>query len=521
MTRESIEEVEPTCSSPETTPNFKASPSKFDTSAESIHDSSSFLKNSALFSHDESTLNGSSGGDSPVANGGPSYFEDDDKKELIPSTETAQTSSLGAVFLIVNAALGAGLLNLPKAFNMAGGVVPSVAVQAVLLVFILSALLILAKASDIKKSSTLQEVMYTVAGVWGRRATSAIIIVYCFGTCITFLIIIGDQFDRALASIVGPDYCHKWYYHRDFVMPLSSIFLILPLCYSKTIDYLKYASAFGVFIILYVVALICVEYGIGEHIPGPIRKSPDSWTDMLSLVPVICFSYQCHVSVIPIYSCMKKRNVANFSRASFTAIAICVFTYTGAATFGFLTFGDKVSEDIVSNYDASKPSVLLALIAISLKTFTTYPILLFCGREGLSTIIKDLFIKEDTEGKELVRRCTIVTVWFISTIILSIELPSIGIVIKLLGPLAAIFMFVFPGICLLRMSYDGRFCNSKFRTVATGCVSIAFIMLGFFLFGVVLTQSIIELVNNDKEEDLLCKPKFHGVQFYMKELFCM
>ena len=304
-------------------------------------------------------------------------------------------------------------------------------------------------------------------------------------------------------------------------MPLSSIFLILPLCYSKTIDYLKYASAFGVFIILYVVALICVEYGIGEHIPGPIRKSPDSWTDMLSLVPVICFSYQCHVSVIPIYSCMKNRNVANFSRASFTAIAICVFTYTGAATFGFLTFGDKVSEDIVSNYDASKPSVLLALIAISLKTFTTYPILLFCGREGLSTIIKDLFIKEDTEGKELVRRCIIVTVWFISTIILSIELPSIGIVIKLLGPLAAIFMFVFPGICLLRMSYEGRFCHSKFRTVATGCVSITFIMLGFFLFGVVLTQSIIELVNNDKEEDLLCKPKFHGVQFYMKELFCM
>jgi hypothetical protein len=34
------------------------------------------------------------------------------------------------------------------------------------------------------------------------------------GTCITFLIIIGDQFDRAFASLVGPDFCHTWYLNR-------------------------------------------------------------------------------------------------------------------------------------------------------------------------------------------------------------------------------------------------------------------------------------------------------------------
>jgi hypothetical protein len=35
------------------------------------------------------------------------------------------------------------------------------------------------------------------------------------GTCITFLIIIGDQFDRAFASLVGPDFCHTWYLNRS------------------------------------------------------------------------------------------------------------------------------------------------------------------------------------------------------------------------------------------------------------------------------------------------------------------
>ena len=66
-------------------------------------------------------------------------------------------------------------------------------VQGVLLVFIMTALIILAVTSDIKQSLTLQDVMDTVAGRVGRLTTSLIVAIYTFGTCITFLIIIGDQ----------------------------------------------------------------------------------------------------------------------------------------------------------------------------------------------------------------------------------------------------------------------------------------------------------------------------------------
>ena len=43
----------------------------------------------------------------------------------------AGSSGLAAVFLIINAALGAGLLNFPQAFDQAGGIVTAVIVQAV------------------------------------------------------------------------------------------------------------------------------------------------------------------------------------------------------------------------------------------------------------------------------------------------------------------------------------------------------------------------------------------------------
>jgi len=451
---------------------------------------------------------------------------ENDTEELIPPLSARErgasegdTSTLGAVFLIVNAALGAGLLNFPEAFDKAGGVVTAVVVQAVLLVFIMVALLILAQTSNIKHSATLQEVMLTAAGPWGMRLTSAIITVYCFGTCITFLIIIGDQFDRAFASLVGMDFCQTWYLNRDFVMPASSLLLILPLCYTKKIDFLKYASMGGVVTIVYVVVLIFVEYAEGGHEPGPIKTSPDSWQDVFSVIPVICFGYQCHVSVVPIYSCMRHRNIKHFAVASSSAIAICVFTYTGAATFGYLTFGNKVSEDILTNYDASNPSVMIALIAMALKTFTTYPILLFCGREGCSSLIKELCMGgQDTETKEKTRRYIIASLWFMATVLCAIEIPNIGAVINMLGSLAAIFIFVFPGVCLLQVTLlrDPSLARRKSR-IKVACAA-SFLILGAFLFGVVLTKAITFNMSGASSGAPLCVSKSRGINFYTRLL---
>jgi len=426
------------------------------------------------------------------------------------------TSTLGAVFLIVNAALGAGLLNFPEAFDQAGGVVTAVVVQAVLLVFIMVALLILAHTSNIKHSATLQEVMYTAAGPWGMRLTSAIITVYCFGTCITFLIIIGDQFDRAFASMVGLDFCHTWYLNRDFVMPASSLLLILPLCYTRKIDFLKYASMAGVATIVYVVVLIFTEYASGEHIPGHIKTEPQSWQDVFSVIPVICFGYQCHVSVVPIYSCMKHRNIKHFAVASSSAIAICVFTYTGAATFGYLTFGSKVSEDILTNYEASKPAVLIALIGMALKTYTTYPILLFCGREGASTLIREAVTAWQTDRAEKTLRYILASAWFFLTVLCAIEIPNIGAVINMLGSLAAIFIFVFPGVCLLQVTLMRDPSLVRRKSKFNIFFAICFLVLGAFLFGVVLTKALIFNMSGESGGTPLCVADAQGLRFYTR-----
>ena len=41
------------------------------------------------------------------------------------------TGTFGAIFIVVNAAMGAGLLNIPAGFKLAGGIGPGIAVEFV------------------------------------------------------------------------------------------------------------------------------------------------------------------------------------------------------------------------------------------------------------------------------------------------------------------------------------------------------------------------------------------------------
>ena len=76
---------------------------------------------------------------------------------------------------------------------------------------------------------------------------------------------------------------------------------------------------------------------------------------------------------------MEPRNLKQFSKTVSVAMILCVVTYTGTAAFGFLTIGDAITQDILLSYDQDAP-VIIAVILIAIKTYTTYPILLFCGR---------------------------------------------------------------------------------------------------------------------------------------------
>lgn len=162
--------------------------------------------------------------------------------------DSGTTSTLGAVFIVVNACLGAGLLNFPAAFSTAGGVAAGIALQMGMLVFIISGLVILAYCSQASNERTYQEVVWAVCGKLTGVLCEVTIAVYTFGTCIAFLIIIGDQQDKIIAVMAKEAEGASgspWYTDRKFTISLTAFLFILPLSIPREIGFQKYARFGG------------------------------------------------------------------------------------------------------------------------------------------------------------------------------------------------------------------------------------------------------------------------------------
>ncbi|KAG7203158.1 hypothetical protein KM043_010276 [Ampulex compressa] len=266
------------------------------------------------------------------------------------------TKMIGTIFLIVNATLGAGLLNFPQAFDRAGGVATSIITQLCFLIFITAALVILANCSNITSTSTMQN---TIAGLCGRESLfvcGICVAVYSFGCCLTFLIIVGDQFDRVFVTYLGLDYCHTWYLSRPFITAVSCCLFILPLCFFKRLDVLSYASSIGCVTILYVIWFITYKsFTLQTPAVAPMKIWPDDNYEVLQIVPIICFAYQSHMTAIPTYACMKHRSLGRFTTCAVISMVICFTAYTLVGISGYATFGTgKVPSDILQGYSEKK-----------------------------------------------------------------------------------------------------------------------------------------------------------------------
>ncbi|XP_051919463.1 sodium-coupled neutral amino acid transporter 7 [Hippocampus zosterae] len=413
--------------------------------------------------------------------------------------QSGSVSSLGAVFIVVNAALGAGLLNFPAAFNMAGGVTAGVMLQMFMLIFIISGLVILGYCCQVSNESTYQEVVRATCGKVTGVLCEVAIAVYTFGTCIAFLIVIGDQLDFLIAvAFQDGSFSGLWYTDRKFTITLTAVLVILPLSIPKEIGFQKYASALSVMGTWYVTIVVIVKYiwPDAEVMPGVVPSS-STWTAVFNAMPTICFGFQCHVSCVPVFNSMSKKALKPWGLVVTLSMIICLFVYTGTGVCGFLTFGSNVSQDVLMSYPPNDIAVAIARAFIVICVVTSYPILHFCGR----AVIEGLWLRWQGEHVEVcVRReqkrgIVQTLLWFLLTLVLALFTPDIGRVISLIGGLAACFIFIFPGVCLIqaKLLETERRSASWHGLVAFGIVMVT---LGAFIFGLTTTNSIDQDVTN-------------------------
>ena len=119
-----------------------------------------------------------------------------------------------------------------------------------------------------------------------------------------------------------------------------------------------------------------------------------------------------------------------------------------------------------------------------------------CGYRKKSITASILMQGRGVDKEELIIRFVCVTTWFCLSLVLAVAIPNIGQIIKILGSLAILFTFVFPGLCLVRCTFQSDpslLLRKSWVFVITGFILIG---LGAILFGVVFTLAITKLIHD-------------------------
>ncbi|XP_075741529.1 sodium-coupled neutral amino acid transporter 7 isoform X2 [Rhipicephalus microplus] len=356
---------------------------------------------------------------------------------------TGQMTTFSVALIMTTTALGAGLLHFPAAYNIAGGIIMATVLQLILVVSIGGTILTLAFCADVKKDRTYHGILLSMCGKKWRYASAVSVLLTCYGVCVTYLIVIGDQYDR--------NFCHTWYMAREFTITLTAAAIVLPLNMLQHIEFLKYASSLGLAAVIYPCVLTCIAY-FTERRPDNlyIKVWPTNVRDVFLSTPVFCFAYLSHEVVISAYAAMRQRSLWNMARAIAICTAVLFVIYSTVGCFGYLTYGASVRPDIMEMFDATQAWVLVGLLALIFKMAVTYPLPAICARDAIEELYLELRgSPSENRKEERARKTKLSLAWFASTVGLAILPLDIGVAIKFLGCLAALNIFVFPGMCLL------------------------------------------------------------------------
>uniref|UniRef100_A0A3B3YTG2 Amino acid transporter transmembrane domain-containing protein n=1 Tax=Poecilia mexicana TaxID=48701 RepID=A0A3B3YTG2_9TELE len=404
--------------------------------------------------------------------------------------------SMGAVFIMLKSALGAGLLNFPWAFARAGGVRSAVTVELISLVFLISGLIILGYSSSISRQHTYQAVVKKLCGSAIGQLCEICFIFNLFMISVAFLVVVNDQLEKCntlyelATALPKSEMPYHFYTDHRFALVLLCFFLIMPMSIPKEITIQKY-TVLGTLAATYLTVSIIIKYFTMPTAPdhkSPLYSSTGAWGWMFSVIPTICFGFQCHEASIAIYSSMENQRLSHWAFVSVVAMIICLVIYS-LTVYGYLTFGKTVAPDILMSYSSHDKLMLVARLLFGVSIITIYPIIVLLG----SVIQDPLLSRWRRRGEALMvklecrSRWVLTVLWIMTTLLIALFVPDISKVISVIGGISAFFIFIFPLCLMFAMQSEPVSCKTITLTI-WGAVTL---ICGAFIFGQSTTIAVM------------------------------
>ncbi|KAJ2522103.1 hypothetical protein GGI11_000030 [Coemansia sp. RSA 2049] len=380
----------------------------------------------------------------------------------IQAVPSGVSSPLGAGFNLVNTLIGSGILALPYALKEAGfypGIVVMVLVAA-LIHCALNTLVLAGRRTGLYKYESVSE---AALGRIGYHILGFALSVNSIGSCISYLIIIGDTASSVAQTLFGINVLTS----RQVVILAASLVFTLPLLFFRTLDPLVKPSAISTLCLPVIVLIVAIRgpaYAAPED-PSGTPAAPAWWgPSFLPAFGVIAFAYSCTQTCFQSYTTLRVKTMDAWRISTTFATATAVVIYLTFSIISYRSFGVLTEPNVLNNFgpDDNLANVARALLAFSLTL--TYPMQFYPIRDllahsllGLSPADDDNEEEEENSGSSLlsgplqkVKFRVFTIALFASTLVTALVIEDLGFVFKLIGTAASsLIVFVLPGVIYL------------------------------------------------------------------------
>jgi len=422
-----------------------------------------------------------------------------------------------AIFNLMNAILGSGILGLAYAVKSLGIVLYIVMLMVVagLAFYAISLLLDMCELTGFR---SYEEIAEKAGGARYKLVAVCCITIHTLGAMCSFLFICKYELPPVVKMFMGIDPCEESLItNGDFLVFLTVLLIVMPLSAAKDINFLGYSSGFAMCCMIFCTVLIVLQ---SSQISCPVEPyMPDSyWQYMLGdvenvdecsawnnadmtkekyistkfgedtaatpwvplnttcnlpptiqefymevpeqtceneyvsitlasayAIPTMVFAFQCHASVLPIYSELKQPSKQKMQYVATISIGLVFIMYLLASLFGYLTFKNVTGPELFVMYSGFMPDdnlILVGRLMVLICVIFSAPLLHFPCRKAF--IVQVWGVEKMPQGNDFKWSIWLGTMFGILSmvVLLVIYVPNIKEVFGLAGATVATMLVI-------------------------------------------------------------------------------
>ncbi|CAH7685578.1 transmembrane amino acid transporter protein-domain-containing protein [Phakopsora pachyrhizi] len=331
------------------------------------------------------------------------YLEDGPGRRNVPKTKLGSATMVSCVANLSNTILGTGMLAMAHGFAQGGLILgwTTVLICGMMGYFGLYLLSLCASHPRIPTRGAsffeVSKITYPRAGAFFDSAIS----IKCFGVSISYLLIFGKLMPQVIISFFGPYDSNEGLDSLPLILDRKfwitvSMFILIPLSFLRRLDSLRYTS----YVALVAVINLLVVVTFYKFFASSDIKPPGSIeiirldSSFLTALPLFVFAYTCAQNLFPVHNELRVNSVKQKKKVLMMSIGSAILIYEFIGTIGYLTFGSKVSSNLISDYPHST-FISISRLSISILVLFSYPLQIHPCRTSLTKVF---FSDDEVEG---------------------------------------------------------------------------------------------------------------------------